>query len=251
VNLAVSTWNYLCAYAHEAKLGEAIREAVGDGFGVELWLAWIADPDALNERHWDEMRQMLDGVRVSVHTGLGRWDEEAFIKELDMAASLGARVLVAHESTLGLRSEGETVRTDCCRTAAECARSKGVRLALENGTSARLLAALETTDEIEICLDIGHANLSDEGVEHYLDTFGDKIGHVHLSDNYGQTDDHLVPGDAYIAMDNWRNLLETLQGANFSGTMVFELNTTEPRKSAKRAREFIEYVARSIEADSQ
>ena len=251
MNLSVSTWNYLCAYAHEAKLREAIREAVADGFGVELWLAWIAEPDALNETHWQEIRQMLEGARVSLHTALGRWDEEAFNNELDMVASLGARVLVVHESTVGLKPDSGTVQTDSYRKAVECARSKGVQIALENGTSAGLLAALNTTDEIEICLDIGHANLSDEGVQHFLDTFGNKIGHVHLSDNYGQTDDHLVPGDGYIAMNDWRNLLKTLQGANFSGTMVFELNTTEPRRNAKRGREFIQYVARSIEADSR
>jgi len=251
VNFSVSTWNYLCAYAHQARLSAAIQETVEDGFGVELWLAWIADPDALNESHWHEIREMLDGAQVSLHTGLGRWDEEAFNRELDMAAALGARVLVVHESTLGPRSEDETVSTDCCRKAAEYARSKGVHIALENGTSDGLLTALDTTDEIEICLDIGHANLSDGGVGHFLDTFGNKIGHVHLSDNYGRTDDHLVPGDGYIAMNDWRNLLRTLQRADFSGAMVFELNTTEPGKMAKRGREFIQYVARSIEADAR
>ena len=251
MNLAVSTWNYLCAHAHEAKLDQAIREAVEDGFGVELWLAWIADPDALGEKHWRDIRQMLDGARVSLHTGLGRWDEEPFRREVDMAAFLGARVLVVHESTIGLKSEREMVRRESCRKAFEYARSKGVHIALENGTYAGLEMALAMVEEIDICLDIGHANLSEEGVEPYLEKFGSKIAHVHLADNYGQTDDHLVPGDGYISMNDWRTLLSTLEGANFSGTMVLELNTTEPRKNAKRGREFINYVARSIEIESR
>jgi len=246
LDLAVSTWNYLCAYGSEAKLEQAIREIVEDGFGVELWLAWTADPGALSETRWDEIRRMLDGVKVSLHTGLGRCDEELFRKEVDMAAFLGADLLVTHESTLGLRTGDQSAGSGCCREVLDYARARNVRVALENGTFETLEKALASVDDLGICLDIGHANIDEGGVDRFLNRFGAAICHVHLSDNYGQTDNHLVPGDGYISMEDWRNLFKMLGSGDFSGTAVLELNTSEPRKGAKRAREFLDYTVRSM-----
>lgn len=247
MHLAVSTWNYLCAYAHEAKLEQAIGEAVEDGFGVELWLAWTANPEALREARWHEIREMLQGVELSLHTALDTCDEHLFRKEVDMAAFLGADVLVAHEGTLGLELREESAARACCKKALEYARSNGIQVALENGSYEALESALALVDELEICLDVGHAHITDKGIEGFLKRFGSKVCHVHFSDNYGLTDDHLVPGDGYISMKEWRGLLKALERSDFGGKMVFELNTAEPRKSAKRGREFIDYVARSME----
>jgi len=247
LNFAVSTWNYLCAHGSEAKLEQAIREIVEDGFGVELWLSWTADPEAVHEKHWDDIRQMLEGVRLSLHTGLGRCDEDLFRKEVDMAAFLGADLLVTHESTLGLRSGDESAENRCCRNVLEYARSRDVLVVLENGTFETLEGALALVEDLGICLDIGHANIDARGVDQFLERFCRAIRHVHLSDNYGQTDDHLVPGDGYISMEDWRSLFGTLRQVGYSGTFVLELNTAEPRRSAKKAREFLGYAAGSIE----
>jgi len=249
LNLAASTWNYLCAYGSEAKLEQAIREIVEDGFGVELWLSWTADPEAVHETHWDDIRGALEGADVTLHTGLGRCDEELFRREVDMAVFLGADLIVTHESTLGLRSADEPAVSGCCRDILDYARSREVRVALENGTFETLEKALALVEDLGICLDIGHANIDERGVGQFLERFGAAICHVHLSDNYGQTDNHLVPGDGYISMKDWRALLKTLHRAGFSGTAVLELNTAEPRKSAKRAREFLDYAARSVDEE--
>lgn len=247
MNLAVSTWNYLCAHAHNAKLEEAIREIREDKFGIELWLGWIADPTAFDETRWARLRAMLEGTSASLHTALGTCDEKLFKREVDLAAFIGARVLVVHEGTLGLTLKDESARIDCCRKACEYAFSKNVRVALENGTIAGLETALAHVEGLEICLDVGHANITVGSIGAFLDRFADKIGHVHLADNYGQIDDHLVPGDGYISMENWRNLLGQLSRMNFAGNMVLEINTFEPRAAAKRAREFLQYVERSVQ----
>jgi sugar phosphate isomerase/epimerase len=105
-------------------------------------------------------------------------------------------------------------------------------------------AVAEVCRETEICLDVGHANLTEGGIAGFLETFGSRISHVHFSDNYGEKDDHLVPGEGYISMEDWRNTFETLHGADFAGNIVFEINTRNPRRDAKRAREFINYVIR-------
>ena len=248
-NLAVSTWNYLCAYSYDAKLAAAIREIVEDNFGVELWIGWVAEPALFDESRWPDLRDMLGDTRLSVHTGLGSFDEALLRKEVDMAASLGAETLVAHDGTLGLKLQEESEKLECCRNAVNYAISKGVRVVLENGTRSVLENALAHVADLEICLDIGHANIAEGGIEAFLDRLGTVIGHVHLADNYGQTDDHLVPGDGYISMEDWRGLFRTLRNAKFAGDLVLELNTPDPKRDAKRSREFIKYVLRSIEDD--
>ena len=244
----MSTWNYLRAYSDEANLEKAIREITEDNFGVELWIKWFAEPDALDESRWADIRKMAGGASLSLHTALSSCDAELFHKEVDMAAALGASVLVAHEGTLGLELEDKSAGLECCRRALDYATSKGVRVALENSPVMPFEKAVaEVCRETEICLDVGHANLTEGGIAGFLEMFGSRISHVHLSDNYGEKDDHLVPGEGYISMEDWRNIFQTLHGADFAGNIVFEIKTRDPRRDAKRAREFINYVTRSTE----
>jgi sugar phosphate isomerase/epimerase len=248
LNLVVSTWNYLRAYADEANLEQAIQEITGDGFGVELWLHWSADPDAFEESRLPRIRELIGDAPLSLHTALSGCDPELFEKEVDIAAALGASLIVAHEPTLGFKVEEELIGLDCCCQIMNHALSHGVRVALENGPFSTLDKSLAKIGQhIDVCLDVGHANLTEGGIAAALEGFGTQIAHVHLSDNYGEEDDHLVPGEGYISMDDWRNLFNTLHGEEFAGNIVFELNTRDPRRDAKRAREFINYVMRSTE----
>ena len=46
-------------------------------------------------------------------------------------------------------------------------------------------------DIFSICLDIGHANCySNQSLEEIIKLLGDKIGHLHLNNNYGKKDSH-------------------------------------------------------------
>jgi len=245
LNFAVSTWSYLRAYSDEANLEQAIREITDGGFGVELWLHWSPEPDAFDESRWERIRDLVGGAPLSVHTALTGCNPELFMKEVDIAAGLGASVIVAHEPTLGFKLEEESVESDCCREVMEYASPRGVRVVLENGpftTLDRTLAKIG--QQIDVCLDVGHANLTEGGISAALAGFGPQIAHVHLSDNYGEDDDHLVPGEGYILMEDWRNLFETLHGEEFAGNVVFEINARDPKRDVKRAREFIDYVIR-------
>ena len=44
---------------------------------------------------------------------------------------------------------------------------------------------------IGICLDLGHANYSRMCMEEWFEILGDRIGYLHLSDNFGYYDDHV------------------------------------------------------------
>lgn len=76
----------------------------------------------------------------------------------------------------------------------------------------------ETGSEIGIVLDVGHANLHDQ-IFHFLNTFADKIVHIHASDNMGESDQHL--GIGYGCID-WNEFAETLKKIDYSLTLVTE-----------------------------
>lgn len=101
-----------------------------------------------------------------------------------------------------------------------------------------ILGCLEASD-VGVCLDTGHAYLSRglHGVAHKL------LGHlwmVHCSDNRGQYDDHLPPGQGDI---DWEKLLLQLARRNFRGALMLEIADTGDNartlEGAQRARSYL------------
>lgn len=92
---------------------------------------------------------------------------------------------------------------------------------------------------LQFTLDTGHANLNNKGANRLNDLvkrFGDRINHVHLSDNLGKYDDHFALGKGNI--DIYR-LVKRLQAIGYDGTITFEvfddnrLRLTESRELVK------------------
>ena len=53
--------------------------------------------------------------------------------------------------------------------------------------------------DVKMVLDVAHANLGGEtGL--FLERYGDKIGHIHVSDNHGQLDEHLQLGEGFYRL---------------------------------------------------
>lgn len=52
------------------------------------------------------------------------------------------------------------------------------------------------TPDVKVCLDIGHAHIfTSIGLNDWVKILGERIGYVHLHDNDGVFDDHLLPGE--------------------------------------------------------
>jgi sugar phosphate isomerase/epimerase len=67
-------------------------------------------------------------------------------------------------------------------------------------------------------LDVAHAYLQGE-IFQFIETFGSKIKHVHVSDNRGKADQHLPLGEGNI---NWSKVLDALEDINYDGWLVIE-----------------------------
>ena len=258
MNLGVSTWNYLCQSMlwHKEKVDpeRAISEIIEDGFGVEIWAAWSPVPEITELSRWDHLKPLLARApAISFHTRLKQYDEKTLKGEIDTCAYVGGQVVVVHSNSLD--ADETTIDFSHIREVTQYAQGKGVTLALENCLERCPLELLRRViDEVDllssdgglgICIDIGHANISQDGksVEEFLDEFKEELVHLHLADNFGEKDDHLPPGDGAI---NWELVISKLHQFDFNGFAAVEINTDQARNNALKARKFLENSTQNI-----
>lgn len=72
--------------------------------------------------------------------------------------------------------------------------------------------------EVQMVLDIAHAHLRDE-ISEFFRRLGDRIGHIHVSDNRGVRDEHLRLGEGSI---DWERTMAALEASRFDGWVVVE-----------------------------
>ena len=105
---------------------------------------------------------------------------------------------------------------------ADYAQELGIKIAFENtkikGYQEYILKNIKN-DNVGICLDSGHlhAHFKDEL---NFDLFKDKIFCVHLHDNHGEKDEHLIPFEGTI---DWNWLMDKLIECNYKGPVTMEL----------------------------
>jgi sugar phosphate isomerase/epimerase len=180
-----------------------------------------------------------------IHTAdLTRSIREASREELRhslaTAMDLGAHKVVLHPSFVGGmgRSAPDIARRHANETLAAIARDGqklGCRICLEN-LFARLTlftapddfdAAFQQWPHLQMTLDVGHAFIDGQGMDlilEFIRRFGDRIDHIHISDNYGQRDDHLPVGDGAI---DFRSLVRALKQIDYDNTMTLEIFTSD------------------------
>ncbi len=118
---------------------------------------------------------------------------------------------------------------------AEDAAGRGIRLMVENLDRAfsdveDLKVVLDAVTDAGFHLDVGHANLrlglgEKNRTPRLLDAFGDRLAHVHVSDNRGGAEDlHLPLGAGTI---DWKWAIAQLKAAGWDGTITLEVFSRE------------------------
>ena len=100
----------------------------------------------------------------------------------------------------------------------------GVRIAVENmpafpfmlGRTAEELKYLLEGTNLGFCLDIGHAN-NTEQIDEIISEFRDRFINIHIHDNNGEHDEHLTLGEGSI---DFKSVLSKL--ANYQGNFIIE-----------------------------
>ena len=124
------------------------------------------------------------------------------------------------------------------------ARTNNVQLMLENtptenngiGRIQNFSIVMDAIPELKFHLDVGHAFIENgmKGVKSYMETFAERLVHVHLHDNHGMEDEHLPLGHGKI---NFKKVVAWLEEVSYSKTITFEVFTSH--KDAVRSREYL------------
>ena len=157
-------------------------------------------------------------------------------RSLSVAAALGAEKVVLHPPMIsGMGAYvSERVRAyalEFIGDMVEMSERVGVTICLENmmprngfGVEpAELDMLFWRFPALQLTLDTGHANLGEGGgarLPELVERFGDRLGHVHLSDNRGVFDDHFPLGRGTI---DFRRLANALKDKGYDGTVTFEV----------------------------
>ena len=124
----------------------------------------------------------------------------------------------------------------------------GVVVAVENmfpvrvGRGALALHADHGLDELDglpsVALDTSHAAISRRDLVEVRRRFGDRLRHVHLSDNAGRGwDSHLPPGDGVLDLEAF---LADLAGSTYEGAVSLEVDL---RSGARRGEPVVDLLA--------
>ena len=94
-------------------------------------------------------------------------------------------------------------------------------------------------DNVGVTLDVGHAHLSDTGLDHAFELLKPRIRELHLHDNNRLRDEHLWPGSGSIDWTNLHKLAATLP-ADVPGMLeiAHDLNETADSAAAKATAAF-------------
>jgi sugar phosphate isomerase/epimerase len=151
------------------------------------------------------------------------------VEAVRMAAELDAKMVTFHPGHLSPVAHLDPGRilaltVDAVKRIARAGQEGGVTLALENMPKTRmtafqgpvdLLHCVEGTD-VGLCLDVGHANTTGN-LDDYL-AVADRVQNIHIHDNNGGWDDHLVLGSGNIPVARIVSALKQ----SFRGRWVIE-----------------------------
>jgi sugar phosphate isomerase/epimerase len=175
---------------------------------------------------------------------------KAIINNLEVVEELGGERLVIHGSIWIEEKENKekflsNARRSLEKILKECEKKKKV-LAIENMLPGRVGDTAEEVWEIAnsfnsiyigICLDTGHVNIGEDIIK-AVKKFQSRLVTLHISDNSGERDEHLLPGEGNI---NWPEFLAALAQASYDGPFMYELLKREDNVSIlKKAKSIYE-----------
>jgi len=150
-------------------------------------------------------------------------------RAIEVADHLPFRYLVLH---LGVpEEEYDLEKFDAAFTSLEhlklFAKERGVQILLENipselSSPERMMSFFNYTRlDLKVCFDTGHAHLTG-GVQASFRTLRERIATVHLNDNQGEKDDHLLPFEGTI---DWGTAIRNIRSAGSPYPILFEVNS--------------------------
>jgi sugar phosphate isomerase/epimerase len=177
---------------------------------------------------------------------------DLYRRALDCFADAGVELVNVHpDQRVPLHSKDNVrvMNAEAIKLLAEDAAGRGITIMVENDDRMfsgveGLRVILDAVPEAQLHLDVGHANLrlgltEKNRTASLLEAFGDRVAHVHVSDNKGGAEDlHLPLGAGTI---DWRGAIRALKQAGYDGTVTLEVFSRERDYLRASRRQWIEW----------
>lgn len=149
---------------------------------------------------------------------------EGYTDAILAAAESGVATLVFHPFEKRVPEGGDwRVFSARIRKLSNLCAQKNVRLAIENLADreglCKILDSLSDNPAVGLCFDSGHANLVARNDFSLLTRYADRVFALHLHDNDGVSDQHLLP---YLGSIDWARLLSALDQTAYHGSFMLE-----------------------------
>jgi len=196
-----------------------------------------------------------------------KYSHETILQSLKAASVLKVQNFVLHpwpEKEFPTHSPEKKVRknnaNEFIRILAQKCMDNNITLALENMQPQLLISPMKDLfwikketeiPDVAACFDTGHAFLT-KSFSIALHELAGHIEMVHVSDNWGQKDDHLPPGKGAI---DWRRFIADLLRTGFKGSFIIELDDKEGAdpasviRDAAEGKEYLSHIINDIGAD--
>jgi sugar phosphate isomerase/epimerase len=172
---------------------------------------------------------------ASPFSELRRAAHAAMCEAFDVFAAAGIDRVNVHPDPLNALftvAEMQARNAEALAALSAAAAERGLTLMLENlgrvlGSVDELRPLFDSVPELAFHLDVGHANLG-RGVsqanrtEELLAAFGERLAHVHVSDNLGGDDLHLPLGAGSV---EWPAVVRSLKAVGWDGAVTLEIHS--------------------------
>ena len=89
----------------------------------------------------------------------------------------------------------------------------------ENGTVRALLDEFKGNPYVGLCFDTGHNNIAAHNDFSLLGEYPDRLMALHIHDNNGASDQHLLPYEGNIS---WKDFMLALKDSTYNGPLMLE-----------------------------
>jgi sugar phosphate isomerase/epimerase len=177
---------------------------------------------------------------------------QEMFNSLEVAAELGVQKVVLHPGRIGglglyIKEAAMALANASLTCIIGRAQELGLRVCLENMfpkygafvKPADFEGILQRFPDLRLTLDTGHANIDGQDGGRTLDfikKFGTRIGHLHISDNLGERDDHLAVGSGGI---DFLKIVHALKQCGYDDTATLEIFSAD-RQELQNSRELFE-----------
>ena len=241
-------------FGYDLPVQQSLKKIKAAGFdGVMLWWGEFEGDIPLAQQpklarslglRVENAHAPFDGCNSLWEPGMqGDLYADSLVRCAQGCAEAGVRVLVAHLSDGPAPPPWHPRGVERLRQAVEAARRLGVVLALENLRHPDYLRrTLDALPDAALCYDSGHAQVEFPPVEHLPDgnrlpaRYAGRVEAVHLHDNDGKADRHLLPFDGVI---DWQGVAGRLRAAEYAGPLTLEVQAGEAYEGRMDADAFL------------